>query len=255
MKERENKIILNPRYKALNAFVAALPSNFDAQGELLYDGRNTIKSFPTPDGSLINVKRYHKPSLFNRLVYSCGLRKPKGLRAFLYPMVLKSKGIETPEQVAYIEQRDAWGFIGYTFFAYINCPYEHNLYELGWENNPVGHEKARALARFTARMHDQGVLHRDYSPGNILWKKDEQGYHFALIDINRMSFGKVGIKQGCANFARLWGEKDVFKVMAHEYARCRHLDVDTCEHLILKYRAQFWTRYKRHHGVAFKLDL
>ena len=45
-------------------------------------------------------------------------------------------------------------------------------------------------------------MHRDYSPGNILFDKIDGEYHFMLVDINRMSFGKISIDMGCANFAR-----------------------------------------------------
>jgi len=56
-------------------------------------------------------------------------------------------------------------------------------------------------------------MHRDYSPGNILFDKIDGEYHFMLVDINRMSFGKISIDMGCANFARLWGQKAFFELL------------------------------------------
>ena len=49
----------------------------------------------------------------------------------------------------------------------------------------------RCPGPYTAVMHEREVLHLDYSPGNILWDKDDEGYHFTVVDINRMRFGKV----------------------------------------------------------------
>lgn len=70
-------------------------------------------------------------------------------------------------------------------------------------------------------------MHRDYSPGNILFDKIDGEYHFMLVDINRMSFGKISIDMGCANFARLWGQKAFFELLAREYARARNTDEHT----------------------------
>ena len=75
-----------------------------------------------------------------------------------------------------------------------------------------------AFAEFTARLHEAGILHLDYSPGNILYDKIGEEYHFSLVDINRMHFGEVDIKKGCANFARLWGQTPFFILLGKEYA-------------------------------------
>jgi len=73
------------------------------------------------DGTLVNAKRYCLPHLLNRLVYSTGLRKPKGLRAFTYPTRLLERGIETPEPIAYIEQRRC-GLLGLSYFVSVQSP-------------------------------------------------------------------------------------------------------------------------------------
>ncbi|MFC2738627.1 MAG: aminoglycoside phosphotransferase, partial [Prevotella sp.] len=98
-------ITLNPKYEALRPFLLTIPESFDTVGEVIYQKRNTIKVITEPRGLRLNVKRYHVPKGPNRLVYSWGLRKPKGLRAFQYPSILLAKGIPTPEPVAYIEER------------------------------------------------------------------------------------------------------------------------------------------------------
>ena len=253
-KTRFSKVIIHSSYDKMKHFILSIPTIFNTQGEEIYSSRNVIKSFQLPDGTAINVKRYGKPMFFNALIYSLGIRKPKGLRAYLYPFILQQKHIETPKAVAYIEERNLWGLITYTYFIYEPCPYSNKLYDWGWERDAEAHKKAEALAAFTAHMHNNEVLHKDFSPGNILWKKDELGYHFSVIDINRMSFGHVGIEEGCANFARLWAVTDVFKTLARAYARHRGFDEDTCETLVLKYRNRFWKRYSQKHDVVFSLD-
>jgi len=39
---------------------------------------------------------------------------------------------------------------------------------------------AKALAHFAADIHLHEILHKDFTPGNILWKQDEEGFHFML---------------------------------------------------------------------------
>ena len=82
-------------------------------------------------------------------------------------------------------------------------------------------------------------------------------YHFSLVDTNRMYFGVVDIDKGCANFARLWGPKRLFCLLARTYAGERHMDAAECERLILLHRKRFWTKYMRKHkdDIDFKLEL
>ena len=84
-------------------------------------------------------------------------------------------------------------------------PHDRNFYEFGRGGIDGREDILRAFARFTARVHEAGFLHVDYSPGNILFRKGAQGIDFCLVDINRMHFGLVSVRSGCENFARLWG--------------------------------------------------
>ena len=175
--------------------------------------RNHIRVI-SPDGHLqLNVKRYAIPHWPNRLIYSC-FRRPKGLRAFIYPEHLIAAGIDTPAPVAYIEERTA-GIIGYTYFVSLHSELPGRLYELGNArmDRPEHISLARDLARFAARIHEARLTHLDFSPGNVLYETLPDGSHrFALVDINRMRFGEVDIKRGCANFARLWGQPQLFGI-------------------------------------------
>ena len=117
------KIMIDEQYEDMRAFLTSIPSIFDTEGVEIYDGRNTIKSFTLPNGETINVKRFRKPSFFNLLVYSFNIRKPKGLRAFQFPYILKEKQIETPQSVVYIEERNGLHLLQYTYYAYIKCPW------------------------------------------------------------------------------------------------------------------------------------
>lgn len=187
-------MLINPKYEGLRRWLEEMPGKFCCEGREIYNLRNTIKVIDAPGGLVLNVKRYHKPKFPNSLIYSFGLRKPKGRRAFEYPGRLLAAGIDTPEPVAYIEQRTA-GLIAFSFFVsihYCNC---HTMYEVANRSTADCAPLMESLGHFTARLHDAGILHLDYTPGNILWVSGDDGtFRFSLVDINRMRFGKVSMR-------------------------------------------------------------
>lgn len=249
------KTIISPQYEYLRPYLADITTHFE-NGREIHAGRNHIRVI-TPDGQLqLNVKRYAIPRWPNRLIYSC-LRKPKGLRAFIYPQRLIDAGIPTPPPVAYIEQRTA-GLIGYSYFVSLQSELPGRLYELGNARMdcPEHISLARDLARFAARIHEARLTHLDFSPGNVLYETLPDGSHrFALVDINRMRFGEVDMKRGCANFARLWGQPQLFELLAQEYAAARGFDPKECYRLMMDARRRFWSRFVRRHKVKYDLIL
>ncbi len=241
-------IIINSKYKCLQRWIETLPDIFAVEGQEIKRGRNIIKTFTAPTGMVVNVKYYHSPRALNKFVYSFGIRSPKGERAYKFAQILLQNGFETAENIAYIEER-RFGILKGSYFISIQIPYNHLMKE--WANAIEGtyDDFAKAFAYYTAKLHEAGILHLDYSPGNILWDIINNEYHFALVDINRMYFGKVSVKNGCASFARLWGPDHFFIMIAKEYAHARNLDERLCVELVMKYRKQFWERYHSKHPV------
>ena len=235
---------------ALNRVAAECVSGFDENGRVIYTGRNTIKVFDTPYGRL-NVKAYRVPSLLNRIVYSF-LRKPKGRRAFDYPRLMEAAGVSTPRVIAYMEERRT-GLIARSWLVTEQSRLEHTMYEFGDRDLSAAADRdaIAAFARFAARMHEAGVLHRDFSPGNILFDRIDGQWRFSLVDINRMSFGAVSVRKGCRNMARLWGQPAMFRLLAAEYAVVRGGDAEECLKWIDEARTRFWRRFSRRHPVKY----
>ena len=72
-------ITINPQWSSWHDFLIALPERMDSAGEYVYGGaRNLIKNFTAPDGTIVVVKRYHRPHFANKLVYSWGIRHLDG---------------------------------------------------------------------------------------------------------------------------------------------------------------------------------
>ena len=246
------QIILNPKYEHLRPFVENLDEHF-ATGRSLRESRNSIRVC-TFEGLELNVKRYHRPRGLQALVYSF-LRKPKGLRAYLHAALIREAGMETPEEVAYVERRRG-GIIDETFFICLQSPYKRRFYEFAEaEMTAETRSIIEQFARETARLHEAGIVHLDFSPGNILFDKCDDGrWHFSLVDTNRLRRGPVDIVSGCANFARLWGQIPFFDVIADAYAEARGFDAARCRQYVHAARKRFWTRYVRRHGEPFPIN-
>ncbi len=237
------KITLNPAYEGLRSFVEELPQRFAHEGRVIYDARNQIRAIEY-NGLIINAKRYCVPRPFNRLVYSF-LRQPKAVRAYQNALRLQQMGIATPTPIAYI--LCGRRLLGESYLVTVQSALPRNFYE--FRHHPLqGYEPiVRQFARFTADIHQKGVLHLDYSPGNILFDVDADGQaQFLLVDINRMRFQKQPIAQkaACKNFCRLWGNQDFFELLADEYATARSWDKATIRKLIIHYWKQFWRHRK-----------
>lgn len=246
------KLFLNKKYESLRSYLSNLDLHFSEGEDFFKNRRNVIRVLRT-DGVELCVKRYGQPRGIRRIIYSF-LRAPKGLRAYRYPDVILSRGFESPEPIAYIENRNAFRLLGTTYLVTAMCPYGRRFFEFGDAEAEACREDIEAFARYAARLHEAGILHLDFSPGNILWEKQDDGYHFALVDTNRMRFGKVSVRCGCENFARLWGQLAFFRILAGEYAKARGADPDECFAWMRKARARFWHRFSRRHNVNYRLE-
>lgn len=96
-------------------------------------------------------------------------------------------------------------------------------------------EVFEAFARFTFKLHEKGIFHLDYSPGNILIKKENEGYIFKIVDINRMEFRELSLDERLKNFAKLWARDDDLKIIIKEYANLSSEDEQKCIDIALKH--------------------
>ena len=236
----------------LRRFVQSLPEAFERGGRVIYRQRNEIRVFDLPDGRCINVKRYRVPGLLLRIIYTL-LRAPKARRAYDYALRLRGAGIETPAPLACLIERRG-GLLARSYFVSEQADHDRNFYDFGRGGIGGREDILRAFACFTARVHEAGFLHADYSPGNILFRKDDEGVRFCLVDINRMHFGAVSARKGCENFARLWGSDRMFGLLSEAYAEARGTDAAQCEAWMRAARHRFWRRYARKRPLPFAPD-
>jgi len=198
-------------------------------------------------GISVNVKSFRVPLWFNRVVYGL-LRSSKAARSYRYGLRLLGRGILTPRPIGYVEERRL-GLLCRSYYVSLQLRHSGDLREM--RRSALSDKKAMlyVFARFVAFLHKRGVYHRDLSPGNVLYVRRKDVYRFYLVDLNRITFCKVGKRKGCGGFKRLWGNEEMFAYIARVYAEAMGWDVGLCERLVMRYRRAFWRRYvARHKG-------
>ena len=223
-------------------FVRAQPVHFLYQhGQVIYKRRNELRVL-TYQGKDYVVKQFAVPNFINRLVYGW-LRKSKAQRSFEYARLLLNKGIDSPRPVAWQTERNLL-CMGRSYFVSekSRCPYTYSdLIGLENKDNTKGLKDLEAhylrlIAQMVARLHDEGMVHQDLSRGNILFG---DGDRVELIDLNRIRFRKVGMDEGCRNFAeRLPATDAQRRLMAEAYAEARGYDAEECLRLMMLYNKE-----------------
>ena len=236
------KIVINPAYAVLNKFIAEIPVLFEQEGELVYIARNQLRHY-TVEGYDVIVKRYKKPHIINRIAYSF-FRPSKAKRAYEYAFKLLELGLDSPAPIAYIEEY-ACGLITYGYFISI-YEKDYSLIRELMAGNQEDASLLKALSLYIAELHLKGVLHLDMSPGNILYKKEGEKFHFTLIDINRMQFlSSVSKNKRYMSFKRLSENKEVLTTVAGFYAAASGLNEAETISEINRYSLKFFSARKR----------
>jgi len=225
-------IHVNKKYACLDTFVKALPALFAAdEGRVIHRGRNELREISRM-GTAFVVKSFRTPNLVNRIAYGL-LRPSKAQRSCQYAEMLRDAGIGSPEPVAYYTERAGLLFSrSYYVCRKSECPYTY--VQLIGGHFPDQEKYLRAIARTAARLHEGGMLHKDFSRGNILFRDTQDGVEVEIIDLNRIRFLRhVSMENGCRNLAeRLPMTDGMARILADEYAKARGFEPGECLRLM-----------------------
>lgn len=238
------KVHVNSKYSNISEFINSVPEIFAKEGETVYDLRNTIKVFCV-DGITVNIKSFKKPNIINRFAYKY-IRKSKAARSYLNALEILDRGISTPEPIGYIEISKN-GLIDKSYYISIHEQVEGTMKEVYRRPKPECKGLIKAFIAFTVEVHKKGILHKDYSPGNILFKNTGNGYHFYLVDLNRMSFKNICILDSCKSFSRLHADDNTLNFISEEYSKKRKYNKRICQKLIHIYNRRFWKKHLMRH--------
>jgi hypothetical protein len=215
------KLEFQSKYHHLAHFFKTIREIFSDDDHSIHKARNELKIIEL-DGIKTVVKSFKVPHLFNRIVYTF-FRRSKAYKSYHNALRLQSLGISTPEPIALIEFFES-GLLAESYFISECFDYDFTIRTPLLE--PLEDREAifTSFAAYTYGLHQAGVWHLDYSPGNILIKKTEKSYQFSIVDINRMEFKTITPLEGCENFNKLWASNEELEIMGREYARLSGLD-------------------------------
>lgn len=234
------KFIINPACRELEPFIRTIPTRFSSEGELIFQGRNQLKRFVVNGKSLI-VKSFKIPHLINRIAYVT-VRSSKAFRSYTYGLELVRAGVSTPAPIACIEERKTGLYRSFYISEEVERVKEMREFCEG-SLTEEGRVILQAFGIFTADMHKKGILHCDYSAGNILYRLEKEVPRFYLVDINRIRFNRqVTQEEGCKVFMRLWFTDEAYLAVARSYAAAMGYDEASMIERIRYYKNKFMNR-------------
>jgi len=221
-------------YKAINEkyfpFLKNIQNYFYASQNSIHKARNEIKIIDFNGESLV-VKSFKTPNIINKIIYTF-FRDSKAKKSYENSMKIFDF---VPKPIGYIEFHK-FGLIDDSYFVSEKFDYDFTIREpLRDDNFENKKEIFEAFAKFTYDLHENEILHLDYSPGNILIKKEDENYIFKIVDINRMEFRTLSVDERVKNFAKLWAKDDDLRTIIKEYAKLIGKDEQSCIETSLKY--------------------
>ena len=144
------------------------------------------------------------PFFFNRIIYTF-FRASKASKAYLNALEVLRRGFETPHSIAYIEQYRG-GLLHWSYYISLQSSFRQEMRDYYFGPLTGNEPLIKAFAQYTADLHENGICHNDYSPGNVLIGRNQEQYRFSLVDINRMKFKPHESKRGMPQ-----PEKDVWE--------------------------------------------
>ena len=196
----------------------------------IHKARNEIKILDYKNQKLV-VKAFKVPNLLNKIVYTF-FRGTKAKKSYENSLKISSF---VPQAIGYIEFRK-FGLLSDSYFISEQFEYDFTIREVITEADFKDRENIfKELAKFTFLLHEDGILHKDYSPGNILIKVNENAYEFKIVDINRMEFKELNIDDRLKNFSQLWAKDEDLKIVIDEYSKLVNQDEEICFQKAVEY--------------------
>ncbi|MDH4945456.1 lipopolysaccharide kinase InaA family protein [Sulfurimonas sp. C5] len=214
------KYDINKDFNNFKDFLLNIKEYFNTKNNYIHKARNELKIIPFKDLDTV-VKSFKVPNIINKIAYTF-FRDSKAKKSYEYSLKI---GDFTPKPIGYIEFYENF-LLNESYFISEKFDYDFTIREPLLDKNFSDRENIfRAFARFTYQLHQHQILHKDYSPGNILIKKENNDYTFKVVDINRMEFHPLSIKECLQNFDKLWAKDDDLTIMIQEYANISDLNV------------------------------
>ncbi len=212
---------IDSNYQDAKDFVNSIKSHFSQNKNVLFAKRNIIKVIDYNNQKIV-VKSFKVPNFINQFAYRF-IRDSKAKRSFLNAQKLVKLNINTPKPIAYVEFFEP--LLCDSFYICEYFDYDFEIRTVLRDSNFEDRENIfKEFASFSYELHQKGVYHIDFSPGNVLIKKGFDRYIFSIVDVNRMKFMKFDDNLRFQNLSRFSATDEDTKVIAKEYAKVSSID-------------------------------
>ena len=213
------KYLLNSQFENFKDVLLNIKNVFKESNISIHKARNELKIFKHDEITTV-IKAFKVPNFINQVAYSF-FRDSKAKRSYLYSLKIEKF---VPQPIGYIEFYSSF-LLKESYFISENFEFDFTIKEPIFNKElPNRDEVLRAFARFSHSLHESGIYHNDYSPGNILVKRVEDEYIFKIVDINRMTFFELSQDDRAKNFEKLWADEETLKTIGDEYKRVANYD-------------------------------
>ena len=223
------EVHINPSYTQLTDFIMSVPKHEKKKKKVYCNRRNTVERV-SYKGQQYVIKKYKRPVLLNCVVYTW-FRKNKPLRAYENAETLLRKGFDTAAPIAYlIFKKNGFYHTGYFISEYIPYPTLDEVFREGTDNERKEWESA--FVDYTVRLHQAGIIHRDYNARNLIVHKEGDKHCIAMIDINQLTFGKVTPRAAMVSLELFRQDIPHLETLIPAYAEGMGFDADECLKLL-----------------------
>ncbi len=218
-----------------------IQSYFSNETQSIHQARNTLKVISYERQEVV-IKSFEVLSPLRRFFYT-HFRDSKAKRSYLHARKLVALDIGTPSPIGYIEFFRN-GKLYDSYYVAKKVDYDYTIREA--LNKPEGRFIAalESSAEFAAKLHNAGILHYDFSPGNLLITECDGEFHCELVDLNRMKFGPIDTLTGLNNLVRMMEQSSSREIFLRAYAKHRNLDPETSLKTLNKLADKYRSRRK-----------
>ncbi len=230
---------IHTQIEALRPLLRRLAANdVPAEAEMIYSGRNRVYKYFSPEiGKEVNIKCFHVPHIINQIVYGT-FRDSKARRAYFHALRLRRAGFHTPEPLGFVEV-SAGPLFRRAYFVSEQLQGYTDVREI--HSKGICHDVLNAVAQVMAELHRKEVWMKDFSQGNVLYRRESDGsFDIQIVDINRMRFDENRSHLLMRNFSTITDHPDDLEYLAESYAKA----MDMPKALVLpRARAAFRSRH------------
>jgi len=157
-----NKIVINNTFKNFRDFLINIKSHFNNNTQTIHKARNELKIINHNNIDTI-VKSFKVPNLLRRIVYTY-FRDTKAKKSYDYSIKIEKF---TPKAIGYIEFYEN-NLLSESYFVSEKFDYDFTIREPILDSSFLKrNDILKAFAKFTYELHNDEIINKDYSKGNI----------------------------------------------------------------------------------------